>query len=341
MNTEALLRKYNPQLVILPREWTRHRPSSPWYKKQDVPRGDYHPCPAEFFLSFVTQRDEPKPWNPLEFREELVPKPTGLSTLRTRVEEAGRDNTLAWELDLAPLKSQDADQAWTAYAATLCGGSEQDRVVVYGHYVAGARPFLLYWYLYLYNDAPNKHEGDWEMVGIELDDSGEPTRAGYAGHSSGFRREWSRVEKQGDRPLVYIARGSHASYFDHKPKGHTTNSLDPRKGWIEPFETGWVQFNKAVQGVFRVLRLVDRTPAHPDHPGLDPNDVGILLDPELVILPSVEGAPVHPEFWWMNLRCRWGSRHSRITGFIGPGPPWEQGLQWTDPVTWLTTLVDD
>ena len=77
MNTEALLRKYNPQLVILPREWTRHPPSSPWYKKQDVPRGDYHPCPAEFFLSFVTQRDKPKPWNPLEFREELVPKPTG------------------------------------------------------------------------------------------------------------------------------------------------------------------------------------------------------------------------------------------------------------------------
>src|SRR5207247_8525528 len=102
MNTEALLRKYNPQLVILPREWTRHRPSSPWYKKQDVPRGDYHPCPAELFPSFVTQRDKPKPSNPLEYREELVPKPTSRSRLRTRVEQAELHNTHACQPARAP-----------------------------------------------------------------------------------------------------------------------------------------------------------------------------------------------------------------------------------------------
>ena len=117
--------------------------------------------------------------------------------------------------------------------------------------------------------------------------------------------------------------------------------MDPRKGWIEPFETAWVVFNKVVQSVFRVLRIVDRTPAHPDHPGLDPNDIGELLEPELLILPSVADVSLHPEFWWMNLRCRWGSWHSRITGFIGPNPPWEQGLQWTDPGTWLRGLVAD
>ncbi len=341
MEGEALLRKYNPVLVILPRDWTRHRPGSPWYQKLNVPRGDYHPCAARFFLSFVIQRDEPRPWNPLAFTEGIVPKHTGLSALGARVEEAGRDATLAWELDVAPVKSQDPDQAWTAYAAMLCAGAEHDRVVVHGHYVPGPRAFLLYWYLYVYNDAPNKHEGDWEMVGIELDESGKPTSAGYAGHSSGFRRKWSRVEKQGERPLVYVARGSHAAYFEHRPQGHTTNSLDPRKGWIEPFETFWATFNKVVQVAFRVLRLVDRTPSHPDHPGVDPSNAGELLEPELLVLPSVEDVPQHPEFWWMNLRCRWGSRHSRIMGFIGPNPPWEQGMQWTDPGKWLGSLVDD
>ena len=23
---------------------------------------------------------------------------------------------------------------------------------------------LQYWFLYMYNDAPNRHEGDWEMI---------------------------------------------------------------------------------------------------------------------------------------------------------------------------------
>lgn len=341
LDGEALLRRFNPILVILSREWTRHRPCSRWYQKANVPRGDYHPCSARFFLSFVTQRDEPWPWNPLAFTEGVVPEPTGLPDLRARVAAVGRDDTLGWELDLAPVKSRDPDQAWTAYAAMRCNSTEDSAAFVHAHYVPGPRPFLLYWYLYIYNDAPNKHEGDWEMVGIELDESGEPLSAGYAGHSSGFRRPWSRVEKRGGRPLVYVARGSHAAYFEHRPGGHKTNSLDPRKGWAEPFETAWEMFNRAFQGVLFFLRLVDRTPAHPDQPGADPNNVGQLLDPKLLLLPDVEEVPINSEFWWMNLRCRWGSRHSRIMGFIGPGPPWEQGLQWTDPGKWLATLVDD
>ena len=43
-----------------------------------------------------------------------------------------------------------------------------------------------YWFLYMYNDAPNKHEGDWEMVKIELDVEERPVEAAYASHRSGF-----------------------------------------------------------------------------------------------------------------------------------------------------------
>ncbi|HEX2105428.1 MAG TPA: hypothetical protein VHF51_17375 [Solirubrobacteraceae bacterium] len=93
---------------------------------------------------------------------------------------------------------------------------------MYGHAVESAgRVWLQYWFWYFYNDyslalGAGRHEGDWEMVQLRLLD-GRPDLAVYAQHSYAERRPWTDVERAPDRtdsPVVYVARGSHASYFE-------------------------------------------------------------------------------------------------------------------------------
>jgi hypothetical protein len=94
--------------------------------------------------------------------------------------------------------------------------------VVYAHAAeANGRLWLQYWLWYFYNDyqlsfALGTHEGDWEMVQYRMDDAaGHPDVAIYAQHRYGEMRSWDEVEKPdgSERPVVYVARGSHASYF--------------------------------------------------------------------------------------------------------------------------------
>jgi hypothetical protein len=92
--------------------------------------------------------------------------------------------------------------------------------VVYAHAIeANGRLWLQYWLWYFYNDyqlsfALGTHEGDWEMVQYRMDDeAGHPDLAVYAQHRYGEVRAWDEVEKLNERPVVYVARGSHASYF--------------------------------------------------------------------------------------------------------------------------------
>ena len=93
---------------------------------------------------------------------------------------------------------------------------------IYGHAVTGSdgREWLQYWLFYFYNDYHlaadfGLHEGDWEMVEVRLQDDGTPDLAVYAQHAYAEMRTWDEVEKTDDgRPVVYPARGSHASYFE-------------------------------------------------------------------------------------------------------------------------------
>lgn len=94
---------------------------------------------------------------------------------------------------------------------------------IYGHivlhyergYLAGA--WLQYWFFYYYNDFPTidagDHEGDWEMIQIFVDVDVKPQVAVYAQHDGHTYCRWPEVPKERSRPVVYVARGSHASYF--------------------------------------------------------------------------------------------------------------------------------
>jgi hypothetical protein len=90
--------------------------------------------------------------------------------------------------------------------------------VVYGHVAVddqGGR-WLQYWFFYLWNNKAflglGLHEGDWEMVQVRLDAGGKPKGMTCAQHTHGQRCAWGLVEKQGERPVIYVARGSQASY---------------------------------------------------------------------------------------------------------------------------------
>jgi hypothetical protein len=85
--------------------------------------------------------------------------------------------------------------------------------VAYGRAVADrrGRTWLQYWLLYADNPQDRgivrtgRHEGDWELVQVGLDERGRAVRATYAQHS------WAEACERytGD---VYVAHGSHASY---------------------------------------------------------------------------------------------------------------------------------
>jgi hypothetical protein len=84
--------------------------------------------------------------------------------------------------------------------------------------------WLQYWFFYFYNDynliggffGVGLHEGDWEMIQLRLTAKGVPDYAVYAQHKEADVRRWGQVDvvPGTKRPLVYVARGSHASYFE-------------------------------------------------------------------------------------------------------------------------------
>ncbi len=73
---------------------------------------------------------------------------------------------------------------------------------------------IQYWFFYFYNDWFNKHEGDWEMIQVNLDRAGQPEWAIYSQHHGGTRRAWREVPLEaGTHPAVFVSLGSHANYF--------------------------------------------------------------------------------------------------------------------------------
>jgi hypothetical protein len=90
---------------------------------------------------------------------------------------------------------------------------------VYGRAIEdNGRLWLQYWLWYFYNDyslalGAGLHEGDWEMIQLRMHDD-EPDVAVFAQHTHAEKRPWSAVETDDGHPVVYVARGSHASYFE-------------------------------------------------------------------------------------------------------------------------------
>jgi hypothetical protein len=96
------------------------------------------------------------------------------------------------------------------------------RPTVYWHFDA-RHSILQYWFFYVFNDFVNRHEGDWEQITLLLGAPPryEPLEVGYSSHHAGEAKLWSEIPdgegRKDDHLGVYVARGSHANYFDKEP----------------------------------------------------------------------------------------------------------------------------
>jgi hypothetical protein len=109
--------------------------------------------------------------------------------------------------------------------------------IYYGIRRTGERVAIDYWWFYRYNDSPVArfwmciggvsiadatcfdHQGDWEGVTVALSKgqiSATPTTVSYTGHHWSYRYNWHTLRGfgavAGIRPVVFVARDSHASY---------------------------------------------------------------------------------------------------------------------------------
>lgn len=78
--------------------------------------------------------------------------------------------------------------------------------------------WLEYWLWYYDNPkkflGQGRHQGDWEMVIVEVGNDGTPRSVTCSQHSAGEARRWNAVAKRDGHPLVYVAPFSHANYFE-------------------------------------------------------------------------------------------------------------------------------
>jgi hypothetical protein len=138
---------------------------------------------------------------------------------------------------------------------------------------------LQYWFYWYFNDWNNKHESDWEGIQLLFRASSaeealavEPFSVGYAQHTGGERADWNdaKLERDGQRPVVYTSARSHASYF--------SDEIYLGRGASEGF-------------------------------GCD-NTTGpsTRVDPQVVPLPARVDDPAEP-LAWLEFEGRWGERH--------------------------------
>ena len=183
--------------------------------------------------------------------------------------------------------------------------AEQSPPTVYAHIARQAdrpdRLALQYWLFWYYNDWNDKHEGDWEFVQVLLPAASveealtvEPIGVGYAQHSGGETADWDadKLEREGDRPVVYSSAGSHASYFGA--------ALYLGRSGNEGF-------------------------------GCDNTDgPSVRVDPEVVLLPETVDDPADP-MAWLAFDGRWGERQAAPNdGPTGPlaKPRWTEPVDW-------------
>lgn len=195
--------------------------------------------------------------------------------------------------------------------------------VVYARVDRRAAPNYIaiqYWFYYYDNPWINHHEGDWEMVQVVLDGDENPLYAAYSQHfavplltTGGTKRPWNHVNRDDTHPYVFVARGSHASYF-------------------RPF------YYWQGEGVLPCLGI--------DSAVTDTNVQDNMISPTIQMLPESISADTWPYF-----KGRWGHIDvgSCPLGNEGPrGPVWSSPVYdsnvidfkpaWEDPIGWSEGL---
>ncbi|HSJ10669.1 MAG TPA: hypothetical protein VK928_12175, partial [Longimicrobiales bacterium] len=235
-----------------------------------------------------------------------------------------------------PLHRSDKAAHWAAYSAIRA--RETYTPTCYARVLdpdATGLVAIQYWFCYYYNDWANTHEGDWESAIVFVRD-GKAVAVAASQHERGEYRDCAHVRWQGERPVLYVAVGSHAMYFDvgahlsERPiAGLQLSALDATLLGRD------------------ILDFVDFTTTDADRAGiLDSLDVVRIPDPDPDTGrwghrphdPGCRGGCVH-DFEWLEFAGHWGAAAVAFSpGSSGPRGPAFAGLKWDTPLIWTRTM---
>ena len=217
--------------------------------------------------------------------------------------------------------------AWMNYHAVLNDKPRLRDAVVYGRVLPvedeRVGTVLQYWLFFYYNDWWNTHEADWEVAMVYLGHDDRPIAAACSSHLSGTWRPWPAVEgvsETGTHPTIYVARGSHAMYFNIAGGVHYAVLRQP-----------WAVFD--FSGQLLVKGSKDAVGPPTETPGTYRLAV-MPVHPELEVLPPDPATPTlesdaWKQWWWLRFEGRWG----REDGILSPAIQ-ENKLRWDRPVEW-------
>jgi hypothetical protein len=162
-----------------------------------------------------------------------------------------------------------------------------------------------YWFFYYFNQFNDVHEGDWEGMQISFDADTPaaalaegPSQIALFQHAGGERADWddTKVQKDGNHPIVYPAAGSHATFYD--------NAIYIQNG------------------------------SHGSGVGCDnTQDPHVEASPRPVIIPT--SAAPGSEFQWLSFLGHWGQREKGFNnGPQGPTTKkqWLAPFSWMDGI---------
>ena len=246
----------------------------------------------------------------------LAGAPGNAKDLRSRV---GKDGGVDFATTVFRGRVPSPTVAWEQYRRLI--GATPPEPVVYGRIVDdhGSR-VLQYWLFYYYNDWWNQHEADWEVVMIHLNPDDRPVSVVLSSHLAGTWRSWRSTEPIGedkDHPTVYVARGSHAMYFNTANGMHYAVLHHP-----------WSVLD--MSGQFTVRGSKDSVGIPSETPGTYRL---IAIPPEAEASRPCDG--LWEDWWWLQFKGRFGS----MDGILSP-PFQEGGLRWARPVEWASTSCE-
>ena len=386
-----LAERYRPYLVLFPEDQDLGPPYQIG-EGAHLAGADYHPRAVEIFLNHVRLRqggtqwlpDLPDTTPPEQIRAKLgtpgewdscleIPWVHGGNPLRIvrHLFPFGRQFRAHWALPVPKADCGCAQTIWerylrivkhdvarppteqryphTLYARVLAGRELPE--IGEGHPLAEAIA-VQYWWFFFYNDAWNRHQGDWENLTVFLQpcpDGLEPFGAAYASHDLGRWRRWQdvgRVDDAGDEgpggthPVVYVARGSHASYFDYNEHGYHPEMT--RRLRLPFFGDYAVPSQFAFEGRRTTDWVADNCSGFS-------NGLALLIERVCVMPPETHlrdlaALRADDAWWWLAYRGRWGTpEFLPFFGGSGPrGPQW-QGAKWNNPFRWVMRecMADD
>jgi hypothetical protein len=239
--------------------------------------------------------------------------------------------------DGKPMYRADRSAYWSAYSRILARDEEKYPVTYYARVLdpnADGITAIQYWFCYYYNDWANEHECDWETAVVFLRED-QPVAVAASSHEAGEVRDWRHVRQKDGHPILYVAAGSHAFYFqpgaflaERAVAGLRVTSLDA------------ALFGR------QILDYVDFTADGLEGDAVSPGQV--LLIPEPDPSSGLWGHPDHDHacqgdcpfnLEWLNYKGRWGSVGvSLVGGFSGPRGPVAAGLVWENPFLWADAV---